>query len=97
MGSFIDNSLGTNISGDNSTDKAIAAQSQATKDANQVLNTGLNNQTEYLNPYNQSGLSALERLSGGNVLDSSSLANDQGYQFRLQQGNTAINNAGGIS
>nr|BFD63160.1 hypothetical protein BdHM001_18410 [Bdellovibrio sp. HM001] len=93
IGGFVDNATGMNIFGGNSNDKAAAAQAEATGKANQVLNVGLQNQTEYLNPYNQSGLTALQKLSGGNILDPSSLGSDAGYQFRLQQGNTAINNA----
>lgn len=89
MGSFIDNTLGTNIFGDNSTDKALAAQQQGTQNANQALNTGLQNQTEYLNPYNQAGLTALQMLTGD---IGAGYQQSPGYQSQLAAGQTAINN-----
>lgn len=93
VGGIVDNTFGTNIFGENANDKAVGRQNEATIKANQHINNAYTEQTNYLNPYNMAGATALEKLSGGNLVNPQNLQNDPGYQFRLQQGNTAINNA----
>lgn len=92
-GSIIDNTLGTNIFGDNATDKAIKAQTGGMNNANAVLKDTFNQQTSYLTPYSGVGVDALNQIAGGNIVDPSTLGQDAGYQFRLAQGNNAINNS----
>lgn len=93
VGGIIDNTLGSNIFGDNSTDKAIKSQTQGTNQANQVLNQSFQDQKGYLTPYANAGADALTQIAGGNILDPSSITSDPGYQFRLAEGNKAINNS----
>lgn len=93
IGSVVDNTLGTNIFGANSTDKAMGAQTKGTNQANSVLKSSLEAQQGYLNPQYNIGMNAMNQLASGNLVDPSTLGQDQGYKFRQQQGETAINNA----
>lgn len=96
---LIDDALGSNIFGRNSTDRAIGYQTDASGQANQVLGTQYNQAIEALrqsfesqqnmaNPYNQAGLSALSSLASGDFANN--LSQDPGYQFRLEQGRKAL-------
>lgn len=81
------------LTGKNAMDAAIGAQNTATGKANLALKGSYEDQQKYLNPYAEAGSTALSKLAAGNIVDSNSLTSDPGYQFRLNQGNTAINNA----
>lgn len=88
MGSVIDSAIkigsfgliDTDISGKKAGENALNAQTNATREANQRT-------TENLAPWKEAGLKALERLQSGN------LEMDKGYQFRLKEGEKAINAA----
>lgn len=96
MGGFIDDTLGTNIFGENSTDKALSAQRQGTNQANNALTTAYTDQKKYLNPYYDIGTKALSQLASGNIMgnmqgDRGSVEGmDPGYSFRLAEGQKAI-------
>lgn len=87
------NDIKGDLTGKNAMDAAIGAQTTATGKANLALKGSYEDQQKYLNPYADAGSTALSKLAGGNLVDSNSLTSDPGYQFRLAQGNTAINNA----
>lgn len=70
---------------------ALGHHRTATGQANQYLANAYGNQKEYLNPYVNAGKTALERLSGGNLVNAETLAQDPGYQFRLAEGMKGIN------
>lgn len=89
MGNFLDNTLGTNIFGSNAFDDAAAAQEAATNRANNTLGEGFSHQQSILNPWVNGGTTAFQQMAGGNVL--SNFQGDPGYQFRLNEGNKAIN------
>lgn len=91
MGNFIDNTLGTNFFGSNATDDAIDAQKQGTATANQVLAGEYGRQLGFLLPYQQAGGAALGSLSNNSFMNN--WQQDPGYQFRLQQGQNAINSS----
>jgi len=96
---LIDDTLGTNIFGDNSTDRALNYQGRSVNEANQTLkdqyalgNDALrksyDSQLGYLSGYQGTGLNALQKMLTGSFADQ--LANDPGYQFRLKQGQNAL-------
>lgn len=96
---MIDDALGTNWFGDNSTDRALNYQGRSVNEANQTLkdqyalgNDALkksyDSQLGYLAGYQGTGLNALQKMSSGSFADQ--LANDPGYQFRLKQGQNAL-------
>lgn len=96
---MIDDTLGTNIFGENSTDRALNYQGRSVNEANQTLKdqyalgndalkNAYNSQLGYLAGYQGTGLNALQRMSSGSFADQ--LANDPGYQFRLKQGQNAL-------
>lgn len=93
MGSFVDNTLGTNIFGENSNAKAAGSMDRATERANAAINAGYQNQVGFQTPFQQAGGNALSALAGGAGGMMQNWQQDPGYQFQLQQGNTAINNA----
>lgn len=93
----VDNLLGTSMSGGNAYTDAYNAQSGATGQANNALTNAYNSQVSYLNPYQQAGGQALSQLTSGNLVDSNSLQNDAGYQFRLKEGLNAINSSAAAS
>ncbi|MGZ3770059.1 MAG: tail fiber domain-containing protein [Bdellovibrio sp.] len=96
LGGFVDNTLGTNIFGSNSNDRAVGIQNQSTQQANQALTNSYNDQRGYLDPYNQAGMRALSGMGNPDFQRSFSMADyqkDPGYQFRLDEGNKAINAA----
>lgn len=95
----VDDALGTNIFGDNSTDRAIDAQTRGTNQANQYLKdqyqrgnneltTAYNTQNSLADPYNKEGYNALSQLASGDF--AKNLEMDPGYQFRLKQGQNAL-------
>lgn len=76
------------ISGQGAAMDALAAQQAGMESANAALAGTFGQQQAYLNPYADAGKSALGNLTG----DATKLMqNDPGYQFRLGEGNRAIN------
>lgn len=65
---------------------ALGAQTSATGRANQFLSSAYGNQKEFLSPYADAGKVAL-----GNLTNKDYMTQDPGYQFRLNEGNKAIN------
>lgn len=88
---LIDNNLGTNFFGDNATDKAIKAQTQGTNQANAVLGGAYGVQNDLLNPWAQTGTKSMTSLANNDFMNN--WQQDPGYQFRLDEGNKAINAA----
>jgi hypothetical protein len=91
MGGVIDNTLGTNIFGSNSSDKAMDAQANAAYLSNQTQKEMFDKQQENAKPWMDAGLGALSQLQDPNLLNN--YQGDPGYQFRLDQGNNQINAA----
>src|SRR5690242_12690770 len=92
----VDNILGTNIFGANSTDKAISAQAGATAEANATAGRALIDQKKDLMPWRQAGMDALSGMQNPNFQKNFSLdqfKQDPGYNFQLSEGNKAINAA----
>lgn len=95
MGSVIDSAIkigsyglvDTDISGKKAGENALNAQTNAAREANANSAAALVKQQEELQPWKDAGLKALERIQSGN------LTMDPGYQFRLNEGNKAINAA----
>lgn len=88
---FIDDTLGTNIFGPNSSDRALEAQRDAANSANATQKYMFDTQREDYKPWREAGLRALTGLEDPNALGN--FQGDPGYQFRLNEGNKAINNA----
>lgn len=87
LGSASGDLLG-DLTGKNAQDAALAAQTAGMNSANTALAGTFAQQQGYLNPYAQAGTQALGNLTG----DATKLMqNDPGYQFRLGEGNKAIN------
>lgn len=87
-GTLIDDTLGTNFFGDNSTDRALAAQREAANQANQFLGSTYESQIDYLDPWASEGSRAMKDLAGGNFMNNWQA--DPGYQFRLEEGKKAL-------
>ncbi len=85
---MIDDTLGTNIFGENSSDKALSAQTGATNRANNFLKEIYGTQQGLSEPYRQAGLGALSSLASGDFAKNMEM--DPGYQFRLKQGQGAL-------
>lgn len=84
----VDDALGTNIFGDNSTDRAIDAQTRGTNQANDILKQMYGTQQNLASPYNEAGLGALSSLASGDFAKNMEM--DPGYQFRMKQGQNAL-------
>lgn len=96
IGGFIDNALGTNIFGDNSTDKAINAQTSAANQSNATQKYIFDQTRKDQEPWRQSGMRALAGLENNDFQRDFTINDyqkDPGYQFRLDEGNKAINAA----
>lgn len=94
VGSSINDGLGNTfneLSGGAAKDRALAAQASATAQSNQVLSDTYKQQQNILNPYSQAGYSSLNSLQNNDFMNN--WQQDPGYQFRLQEGQKAINNA----
>lgn len=96
MGSIVDDvvkvaSLGTvntDFSGKKAGQNALNAQGQATDAANARMDAALVDQKKEMEPWKAAGMSALAGMQDGSFFQK-----DPGYQFRLDEGNKAINNA----
>jgi hypothetical protein len=80
VGGIVDNTLGTNMSGQNANELGLQAQTQATQEAIGVQQ-----------PWHQTGLEAFNALAGNNFMKN--WQQDPGYQFQLAEGQKAINNS----
>lgn len=89
MGGTIDGLLGTKIFGDSASDKAIGAQMDATRQANATQKYMFDTQREDYKPWRDAGVTALGQLQDPNLLNN--YQGDPGYQFRLGEGEKAIN------
>lgn len=89
--SVIDDTLGTNIFGPNSTDRAIGAQTDAANQANATQKYIFDTQRTDYQPWREAGVKALAGLQDPNF--GKDLTMDPGYQFRMDQGTNAINAA----
>ncbi|MBL7545621.1 MAG: tail fiber domain-containing protein [Bdellovibrionaceae bacterium] len=79
------------ITGAKSTQRAIDAQRDATTQANNTMRDIYNQQRADMEPWLQAGTSALSSLSNNDFMNN--WQTDPGYQFRLDEGNKAINSA----
>jgi len=84
----VDDVLGTDMFGDNSTDKALDYQTRSTNQANDILKQMYGTQQTLADPYNQAGLGALSSLASGDFAKNMEM--DPGYQFRMKQGQNAL-------
>lgn len=66
--------------------RARNEQLNGMQNANSAVSGSYEDQKKYLNPYNDLGIKSLAQLTSGNLMQ-----NDPGYQFRLDEGNKAIN------
>lgn len=89
VGGMVDNTLGTNMFGQNANVLASETQAHATDQANKALTDAYTQQQGYLQPYQQVGGAALGSLANNDFMNN--WQQDPGYQFTLQQGNNAIN------
>lgn len=87
IGAVTDPLLGADLQGKRAASAALGAQQGATNQANAAALQAYNDQKNYLNPYITGGQTAYNNLQSGN------LQMDPGYQFRLSEGQKAINNA----
>ena len=74
--------------GDGGASDARRAQTQATNQANKYSEQAWQRQQQEMEPWKQAGLKALSGLQDGSFFEK-----DPGYQFRLDEGNKAINAA----
>lgn len=77
------------LRGKSASQGAIRDQTQAMNDANAILKDTYNTQLEGYRPWQQAGMRALAGLEDPNFMKN--FTGDPGYQFRLQEGNNAIN------
>ena len=80
----------SSVVGSAASDRATRAQRSAAMQANDLQWQMFQQQREDLAPWRQAGNEALNKLQ---TLNPQSLANDPGYQFRLQQGLNAVNSS----
>lgn len=93
VGGVADNVLGTNIAGDNSTDKAINAQNRAASDANATARYVFDTQRADNQPWRDAGVKALGDLGNADFQRDFKMEDyqqDPGYQFRMAEGSKAL-------
>lgn len=96
MGEVIDKSVkvatlgtvDTDFGGNKARGRALDSARYGTNTANESIEYGWKRQQQELEPWKQAGLRAL-----GGLQDGSFFQQDPGYQFRLEEGNKAINAA----
>lgn len=88
---MVDDTFGTNIFGANSTDKALGHQTRGANEANAFLKDIYGQQQQMSAPYSQYGKAALSDLASGDFAKNMEM--DPGYQFRMQQGQNALNSS----
>ena len=95
MGSIIDAGvklasgglIDPDLRGSKAAGSALDAQSRAAAEASAAREQAYKRQEGLMNPYINGGMSAFANMQSGNM------QMDPGYQFRLNEGNKAINNA----
>jgi hypothetical protein len=87
----VDDALGTNIFGPNSSDRALNAQRDAALQANATQKYIYDTTRQDYQPWRDAGVKALAGLQDPNF--GKDLTMDPGYQFRMDQGTNAINAA----
>ena len=85
---LIDDTLGTNIFGPNSTDRALNAQRRGMDQATQVQREMYDQQRQDFAPWRETGVGAMGQLNDNKFMQN--WQQDPGYQFRLQQGQKAL-------
>lgn len=88
FGGAIDNALGTDFTGGKAIGRARDAQGLARDQANAASEQAWTRQQAEMEPWKAAGLKALAGLQDGSFYQQ-----DPGYQFRLDEGNKAINAA----
>lgn len=88
IGAITDPLLGTDLQGKKASEYVLAAQQGATNAANARADAGLAEQKKEFQPWKDAGMAALSGMQDGSFM-----GKDPGYQFRLDQGNRAINAA----
>lgn len=88
FGGFIDNALGTDLTGGKAMGRARDAQGLARDQANAASEQAWARQQAEMEPWKAAGAKALAGLQDGSFFEK-----DPGYQFRLDEGNKAINAA----
>jgi hypothetical protein len=92
MGSVVKavgDAVGVDLGGSGAKDQARTDADNATRRAEELLTDQYTIERGAYNPYNLAGVNALSDLAGNNF----NFQADPGYQFRLNQGLTGINNA----
>lgn len=89
---------GMDITGGNAAKQGMQAQQQAARDANATQLHIFNQQREDAQPWRQAGIDALGQISSGmdDMTRSFSMEDfqkDPGYQFRMQEGQKALENS----
>lgn len=92
---FVDDILGTDLTGEKGREGAINAQTQATESANQTMKEMYDQQRADLEPWRETGgryLSQLDQEMSGltDTFSMSDFVKDPGYQFRMNEANKAI-------
>jgi hypothetical protein len=93
MGGAIDNTLGTNLFGDNSGDKAAIAQQKALGDANRMAKNTYDQTQGELSPYKEVGIRGLVGMQAGDLhknFGAEDFQKDPGYDFRMSEGMKAL-------
>lgn len=88
VGGLVDNALGTDIAGNKAYGRALDAQGNARDQANAASEQAWKRQQAEMEPWKAAGLKALSSLQDGSFFQQ-----DPGYQFRLDEGNKAMNAA----
>lgn len=93
LGSIVDNTLGTNLFGDNASDRALNAQGAASQEANRTLKSMYDKQVGDQEAFKQAGYSALDEMQNRNFqrdFTQADFQQDPGYQFRMGEGMKAL-------
>lgn len=93
MGAAIGAGIGGGVDSSNAQDRAIKAQKNAARDANQLQWDMYQQQRQDQEPWRQAGMSALTGIQENKFMNN--WQQDPGYQFRMQQGMNAINASAG--
>ena len=96
VGAAVGGSIGGGLSQSRSSSRASSAQLRAAREANQLQREMFQQQRADLEPWRQAGIGALGRIQGGDFerpFMMSDFMADPGYQFRLGEGEKAIQRA----
>ena len=92
MGGILSVVNSLDLTGSQATNHAIDAQTAASNQSNATLKSIYDSQRQDLQPWREAGSAALGKLQDNNFMNNWQ-QNDPGYQFRLDEGNKAINAA----